>query len=79
MKAEYRIKNVGGKFYPQVRLWSGLFFGWSKWKRIGEHTDGFGLYDYDGHPKDVYDCEKIIQKYHNEYKHTTVAKLFPNE
>ena len=45
MTAEYRIKNVGGKCYPQVRFKK--IFGWTLWARIAKHPDGWGLYDDD--------------------------------
>lgn len=77
MIVQYRIKNVGGKFYPQVR--AKISWRWTKWKRIGKHTDGFGLYSYDGHPADFYDCEKVINEYHAAERHTTYATIFPSE
>lgn len=76
MTAEYRIKNVGGKCYPQVRFKK--IFGWTLWARIAKHPDGWGLYDDDRYPADAYDCEEVINKYHNELRHTTYGKLFPN-
>jgi len=78
MIAEYRIKNIGGKCYPQVRF-KRFLFGWTTWKRISKHVDGWGLYDSDGYPTDAYDCESVISEYHIESRHTTYGNLFPNK
>lgn len=79
MIVQYRIKNYGGKYYPQVRMKGFLF--WGSWKKIAKHPSGFGLYPESNHeyPKDCYDCETIIDEYHKLGRHTVYAKIFPNQ
>lgn len=76
MTVQYRIKNVGGKCYPQVRM--KRFFVWGRWHRIAKHPDGWGLYDSDAYPMDAYDCETVISQYHIDNRHTSFSYLFPN-
>lgn len=44
---QYQIIKIGEVYYPQVRsIYKFLFIKfYSKWKRIGKHIDGFGLYN----------------------------------
>ncbi len=79
MVVQYRIKNIGGNFFPQVRM--KRFIGWSKWYKIARHQSGFGLYPESNtsYPKDCYDSETIIKDYHQEERHTVYATLYPNQ
>lgn len=43
MVTEYRLAKKNELYYPQVRVKKFLF--WSRWKRIGIHPEGFGLYE----------------------------------
>lgn len=69
MKLQYRIACVGEDYYPHVRIKKFLF--WSKWKRIGRHPSGFGLYGelQEGHPlSGVNHCQITIREFDFWYK-----------
>jgi hypothetical protein len=67
MKAEYRIANRAGGYYPQVRFKRFIF--WGQWKKIAVHPRGFGTYDLPNwkYPQTKEECEKIISDFHKWY------------
>ena len=78
-KRQYRLKvfKYDNTLYNVEVRFKGLFF-WSKWYRIGSHTDGqYDLYSKDstGYPKNREECDKIIEDYDKQWvKHNTIKK-----
>lgn len=61
---QYRIYiNKHDQKYPHVRFKK--WYGWSKWKAIGKHVEGYGLYSTKEaiNSKTYVTCLKIIADY----------------
>ena len=73
MKVQYRIANINGDYFPQVKTKKFLF--WSSWKRIAEHPTGYGMYgqqDRD-YPKTKKECEQIIFDFDKWFKKKNIV------
>ena len=57
---KFRIAYRGGKYYPQVKP------GWLRpWMRIGEHSEGYGLYSDLQYGVETYREAKIVCALYN--------------
>lgn len=64
MKIQYRILYSNGQSFAHVRVKRFMF--WSKWRKIGKHISGYGLYDVSdyNHPLTYTKAENLIEGYH---------------
>jgi len=76
---KYRIAKRNDEYWPHV--WKPTFFGFGKWKKIGTHPDGFGLYSLPNtsNPKSsINECERTIEKFELWYlkKHSDIKTTY---